>query len=317
MASDLRRIDLNLLVALEAVLEECNLTRAAERVGMTQPSMSSALNRLRKVTGDELLIRAGRGYVRSAGGEELLPIVREALSEVRRTLLASRDFDPATSTRRFTISASDYALFVIGTALERRLAEVAPGVEVAYDSIPSIDHGTHLLRRDLVIGSARRGIPGQRMTVFGDRFVCVVSDRDTPLEGDHASLAELSALPYLAGWFGEDILTPADDALAEAGVTVHCVQRAPGLLSLPFLIPGTQLYAFIPERLAAQVSEELGLRVVQTPLDISPLVEAAHWHPLNSDEAGLCWLLEVLAEVGREVRQSTSLRPGGVGDVLV
>ena len=301
--TSLRKIDLNLLVALEAVLEERNLTRAAERIGMTQPAMSGALARLRKLIGDDLLIRVGRGYELSPVAEDLLPTVREAMAQVQRTLGASRAFDPATSTRRFTISVSDYALFVIGTRLERRLAELAPGVEVAFDHIPPPGElGTHLLRRDLVIGGTKRGIPGQRQAVFRDRFVCIVSDADTPLRGNHASHEELEALPYLAGWFGDDVRTHADDALAAAGVQVRRVQTAPGLLSLAFLVPGTQLFAFVPERLAVDMGAQLGLRVVSVPFEVPPLVEAAHWHPLNAEEAGLRWLLGVIGEIGRELR---------------
>ncbi|MFT4265152.1 MAG: LysR family transcriptional regulator [Nocardioides sp.] len=301
MAVDLRKIDLNLLVALEAVLDERNLTRAAERIGTTQPSMSSTLTRLRKVTGDELLIRSGRGFLLTPAAEELLPLVREALGQVRRTLEASRAFDPGTSTRRFTISASDYAMFVIGTPLEQRLAEVAPGVELDFDSIPGEDLSTHLMRRDLIIGGARRGIPGHRMTVFGDRFVCVVGAGEEP-PGGRLSLEEMSERPYLSASFGDGVLTPVDDALAEAGIAPRRRVQAPGLLALPFLVAETDLYAFVPERLMRRTGATLGLQVVETPLEVQPLVEAAHWHPLTTDEAGLRWLLGILREIGAELR---------------
>ncbi|MEP9385164.1 LysR family transcriptional regulator [Nocardioides sp. KR10-350] len=300
--ADLRKIDLNLLVALEAVLDEQNLTRAAKRVGITQPAMSGALGRLRKLTGDELLVRVGRGFELTPVGEELLPLVRQALEQVERTLAASRNFDPATSSRRFTVSLSDYALYVLGPRLERRLVELAPGVEVAFDSLPAPqDLATHLLRRDLVIGGVGRGIPGRRQEVFRDRFVCVVSDVDTPLVGESATFAELAAMPYLSAWFGAGVSTPVDDALAEHGVRLEPAQQAPGLLTLPFLLPGTQMFAFVPERLALAMGPSLGLRTVTTPLRIPTLVEAAHWHPVNTEEAGLRWLLGVLGEIAEEI----------------
>lgn len=302
--ADLRKIDLNLLVALDAVLDEQNLTRAAERIGITQPAMSGALVRLRRLTGDELLIRSGRGFRLSPVGEELLPHVRQALTQVERTLAASRNFDPATSRRRFTVSISDYALFVLGPRLERRLTELAPGVEVAFDSLPPTpDLATHLLRRDLVVGGVGRGIPGQRQQVFRDRFVCVVSDAETPLAGHAATLDDLAGLPYLSPWFGEGVTTPVDDALAEQGITFRPVQESPGLLTLPFLLPGTRMFAFVPERLARAMASPLGLRTVATPLHIPTLVEAAHWHPVNAEEAGLRWLLGVLREIADEISQ--------------
>lgn len=305
-------MDINLLVALGALLEEQNLTRAGERIAMSQPAMSGALARLRKYYGDELLVRAGRHYELSPLGRELLPKVREALRQAERTLGAAQTFDPATSVRTFAISISDYALTVLIDPLLAMLAERAPGVTVEFDPLPS-DHmslESHLLRRDLVVAGAPPGIPGRRQAIFRDRFVCIASRHNPAAAGGALTLTELAALPHAVGTFGPHVTTPADRALAEAGVRREAAVTVSGLLTLPFVVTGTDLVAFVPERLALRMLDGLSLRIVETPLRPVPLVEAAHWHPSTSGEAGLQWLLAVLQEVATQVRHAPAAGAG-------
>jgi DNA-binding transcriptional LysR family regulator len=303
-------MDINLLVTLGALLEEQNLTRAGERIAMSQPAMSGALARLRKYYDDELLVRVGRHYELSPLGRELLPKVGEALRQAARTLGAAQTFDPATSVRTFAISISDYALTVLIDPLLALLAERAPGVTVDFDPVPH-DHATiesHLLRRDLVIAGAPSGIPGRRQAVFRDRFVCIASRQNPAAAHGSLSLADLAALPHAVGTFGPDISTPVDRALAEAAIEREAAVTVSGLLTLPFVVSGTDLVAFVPERLVERTIEGLDLRIVAVPLPAIPLVEAAHWHPSTSGEAGLQWLLAQFQEVAVRVRRTPAIR---------
>ena len=134
----LRGVDLNLLVALEALLEERNLTRAGARVNVTQPAMSSALTRLRRHFGDELLVRVDRSYQLTPFAERTLPLVRTALREAGRMLEVSPAFEPLTSTRQFAISVSDYALTVLTAPLTELLNQRAPQVGVDFDPLPRL-----------------------------------------------------------------------------------------------------------------------------------------------------------------------------------
>ena len=295
-------VDLNLLVALGAALEERNLTRAGQRIGLTPPAMSGALARLRRLLDDELLIREGRGYVLSPLAESLLPTVQDALARAEHTLNAARVFAPATSTRTFAISISDYALTILSEPLERLLAARAPGVSIVFDSIP-VAKQAQLLRRDLVIADVRMGMPGRRRAIFTDEFVCVVRAGHPRVTGDELSLDELAKLPYAAGSLGDGSPTPADLALTAEGVEPHVVLRCAGLLALPFIVSRSDVFTFLPERLAVTSAERLGVRIVRTPLRIAPLVEAVHWHPSNSEEAGLQWLLGLLREISRGLRR--------------
>jgi DNA-binding transcriptional LysR family regulator len=295
----LTSVDLNLLTVLGALLEERNLTRAGERLYMTQSAMSGALARLRKLLDDELLIRQGRGYELSPLAQELLPRVRHALEQADRTLTASSNFDPDTSTRTFSISISDYALTVLNRPLLQLISDRATGVTIEFDPLPSrsAELERQLMRRDLVIGSDRLQIEGEQRVIFSDRYVCIISPRDRYDRRTELSTQDLATLPYASASFGDDVQTPAEEAFETAGVIPHIAVSVTGLLSLPFLVSGTDLFAFVPEALARRCEDELSLRIVDTPLALPPLVESAHWHAVNTREAGLHWLLDLIANV--------------------
>ena len=135
MKERLREVDANLLLSLHALLEERNLTHAGERMTMSQPAMSGALARLRKHFDDELLVRVGRGFELTPLAERLRPVVAEAVEAAEALLGNQREFDPATSNKRFAVSMSEYAMTVLAEPLTRLLAEQAPGCSVALDPI--------------------------------------------------------------------------------------------------------------------------------------------------------------------------------------
>ena len=151
-------IDLNLLAALGALLEERNLTRAGARLNLTQPAMSAALTRLRQHFGDELLVRSGRQFVLTPDAERVLPAVQHALQQVDRTFAATGEFDAANSTRAFSIAISGQSIVTL-SGLLRRAHELAPGVRLDLRPVPAeaISGDRGLLQHDLVI--APLGIP--------------------------------------------------------------------------------------------------------------------------------------------------------------
>jgi len=293
-----RGVDYNLLVALRALLAERNVTRAAAAVSMSQPAMSAALARLRTHYGDDLLLRTGRSYELSPLGLELLPQVVAALDSVAGALDPWATFDPATSTRRFTVSGSDYALAVVLEPLLAAVHRQAPGVTVDFDPVPMPggDHMGHLLRRDLMIAAMGYDFPGRRQVVFSDRFVCVVAADNPRLRDGRLTLADVAELPHVAA-FGGHAPTPADDVLLEAGVVPRVEVTVQGLLAVPFTVSGTDLCAFVPERLLRRCPPSLGLAVAELPLEDPELAEAAYWHPSRHADPSVRWLRDVLAGV--------------------
>lgn len=298
--TDVRKLDLNLVVVLEALLAERNLTRAGERVGMTQPAVSGALSRLRELFDDPLLEREGRGFVLTPRAEELIPAVAECMASVQRTFDILPTFDPATSTRTFLVSASDYVLAEITSPLLSVLEREAPRTNVKFDGLPSEEmvSPVDLLRRDVTIAGTGRGVPGKRASLFSDRFVCIVDAAHPALHdaggGGALSLDALRRLRYVRSVFGPHVSTHVDDMLSAAGIVPRTALTVQGFMPVPFAVAGTDWVGWVPERTANRYAASLGLVVASTPIAPSVLVEAAHWHPSKSDDPALQWLVQQL-----------------------
>ncbi|MBV9795475.1 MAG: LysR family transcriptional regulator [Actinobacteria bacterium] len=291
--------DLNLVVALKALLEEGNVTRAGAKIGKSQPAMSTALARLRRHYQDELLVRVGRDYELTPFARALVPSVQQTLSSVELALDTGRRFDPATSQHRFRLTATDYALTVLGEPLLRRIGAAAPGVRLDFDSIPvdmhESDHG--LMHCDALIAPRGFGFPGAHEHLFRDRFVCVADPANPRLGDGRLDLADLEALPHAVRSCGGTHVAPADRVLDELGVRRHVQVTTVGWLPLPFLVAGTDLVAVIPERLAQGVGVPLGLAVVEPPFGRVELIETLWWHPDRAGTAEHAWLRRTLTEV--------------------
>jgi DNA-binding transcriptional LysR family regulator len=294
--TDIRKLDLNLVVVLDALLAERNLTRAGERVGMTQPAVSSALTRLRELYDDPLLEREGRGFVLTPHAESLIPLVAECMAEVMRTFDVLPEFDPITSTRTFLVSASDYVLSEITSPLLSVLAREAPHTKVEFDPLPveAMVSPVDLLRRDIMIVGTGRGVPGKRASLFADRFVCVVDGANPALRDGALSLEALTRLAHVRSVFGPQVSTHVDDMLSAVDLSPRVALTVQGFLPVPFAIAGTPWVGWVPERTANRYATSLGLVIARTPIEPSVLVEAAHWHPSKSADPALQWLVRQL-----------------------
>jgi DNA-binding transcriptional LysR family regulator len=306
MTDGLRGVDANLLLSLQALLEERNLTHAGIRMNMAQPTMSGALSRLRRHFNDELLVRTNRGFELTDVARNLLPLVSEALAAAESLLGVSQPFRPEESTRRFTLSLSEYAMTVLAAPLIRRLRERAPGCSVAFDTLPDTreQFEQQLLRRDLIVGPIWPDFPGSRQPVFTDHLVCIVA-RDNPrLVDGQLSLDDLRAMPHAVGEPGEpsEFPRPLEVAMHQAGVHsrhVQVVETSP--LTLPFAVSGTDLCAFEPSRLATRCLDMLDLTIAQTPIPRVEITEAAHWHPRRTNDPAITWLRKLFYDVAIEL----------------
>ncbi|MCM0616847.1 LysR family transcriptional regulator [Paenarthrobacter sp. TYUT067] len=282
-------------------MTEQNLTRAGEKIEMTQPAVSRALTRLRRQFDDELLTRVGRGFTLTEKGAALQPIVRQTVVEVTRTLEVLPSFDPLSSTRTFLISASDFVLEELTSPLFRLLSREAPGVAVEFDALPagSTVAPSELLKRDVFIARAGSTVPGRRQELFRDTFVCVVA-RDNPrLEDGKLTLDDIATMRHVIGAFGENIATPATIMLSDAGISPRTSVVVRGLLPVPFMVSGTGMIGIIPRRMAERYMDRLDLVIAETPMTPGNLVESAHWHPTNSVDPALQWLVAILRRAAR------------------
>jgi DNA-binding transcriptional LysR family regulator len=302
MRERLREVDANLLLSLHALLEERNLTHAGERMTMSQPAMSGALARLRKHFDDELLVRSGRGFELTALAEEIRPMVTEAVEAAEALLGNVRDFDSASSTKRFTVSMSEYAMTVLAEPLTLILAEQAPACTVALDPIDvrPDQFEAQLMRRDLIIGPLGFDFPGRLQPVFTDELVCLVT-KDHPLLKDGAlTLDDLGRMPHAVAEFhaAGERRRPLEVELDRLGLEDRTkLVQVTSLLTLPFAVAGTDMCAFVPSRLARRCLDVLGLVIASTPLDPVTITEAAHWHARRETDPAVVWLRRLLYDV--------------------
>lgn len=305
--TDVRKLDLNLVVVLDALLTERNLTRAGELVGMTQPAVSGALTRLRELLADPLLVREGRGFTLTPFAASLIPTVADCMVEVHRMFEVLPEFDPATSTRTFVVAASDYALAELTSPLLSIFARDAPHTSVNLEGLPTaaVVSPVDLLRHDITIVATGRGVPGKRASLFSDQFVCIVDAGNPALRDGALSLEALRELPHVRSVFGDHAATHVDDMLGSAGIEPPVAMTVQGFMQVPFLVTGTTWAGWVPERTARRYASRLGLVIAPTPLAPGVLVEAAHWHPSKSADPALTWLVERLREASEIVEFGT------------
>ncbi|SHN46743.1 LysR family transcriptional regulator [Cryptosporangium aurantiacum] len=297
----LGQVDLNLLVVLDALLREKNVTRAAERLHMSQPATSTALARLRKVLGDELLTKHGRYLELTPRAESLIEPVREVLATIEQTIVRPPVFDPASDTRRFTVIASDYVGAMLLRPLLGRLSGLAAGLRL--DAAPvGARYLTALQRDELDIAILPDRIVGDdvlpacsRLPVLDDRFVGAVWTGH-PRAGDRLDAELLASSPYLM-YAVEGARAIFEDELDAAGCVRHVVATASTFMTMPFMLAGTELVAMVPERLARRVAAAADIRILEPAIPLQPLRQSAYWHTRRDRDPGHVWLREELLAV--------------------
>jgi LysR family nod box-dependent transcriptional activator len=180
------------------------------------------------------------------------------------------------------------------------LAHEAPQVSVEFGPLSHIDP-VDLLRDDVAIASAVRGVPGRRQSLFSDTLVCIVRRGHPALRDGALTLDDLARLPYVQVTLADGVVMYADEVLAAIGVKLNVVRTVPGFLPVPFTVAGSDMYGFVPARLADLYAEDLDLAVVEPPLALPVLIESAFWHPSRDDDPALRWLIGILRTVAERV----------------
>lgn len=292
----MKNLDLNLLPQLQVLLELRNVSRAAERLQLSQPATSAALARLRRHFDDELLVRNGRNYHLSPFAQSLVPLVDQAMEHVQRAARVRSRFDPSTSEREFIIAASDYAAVLMVRSLRGILQREAPHVVVDFVPTPGLE-GTlaEYSKIDLLVGPQGYGMPGDSKQLFRDSFVAVVDAGNPILELASLSLDDLVSAPHAVGYFGEGISTPADKIFETRNVRRRVAAVVAGFLSLPLLVEGTDLVALVPRMLAARSQRGAEIAVLEFHQELeAELVEAMYWHPSQTEDPASVWLRSVV-----------------------
>jgi DNA-binding transcriptional LysR family regulator len=298
---NLTSLDLNLVPALRALLQERNVTRAGRRIGLSQPATSAALARLRRHFDDELLARVGNGYELTPLGNALLERTVTACDLLERLLASQASFEPASEEREFTLLASDYAVAVFGTRLARVLHQEAPGIRLRFQQVDQSAVDTVATTLSAVDGILMphgiiAGFPA--VELYRDRWVCVLA-ADHPDVGDALTLDDLARL----SWVGYQRLydAPAARQLSLLGIEPRVEVSVQSFQLLPSLVAGTRRIALVQERLARTLVGVADVRIMDCPFDAVPVREAMWWHPVHAQDAAHTWLRETVERVGREL----------------
>lgn len=295
---NLRQLDLNLLVTLDALLAEHNVTRAAERLHYSQPAVSVQLARLREAFGDPLLLPGPRGMRPTARADELRQPLRLALEALQRAVSPARPFDPAASTHTWRVAAADYGATTIVLPALPGLRAAAPGARLAILPLqPSrIARQAEQGEIDLAFHTGDGAPPGlHRQTLFAERYV-LVGRAGHPRLKRRPTLAQFRGLDFvLVSTEGGGFHGIADEALARLGLTRRVVLSVPQFLYARSVVAGTDLVAMLPSRL---VRDSRGLRVCEAPLEVPGYDMVMLWHERCHRDSAHQWLRGRIAAAG-------------------
>lgn len=304
--ANLNRFDLNLLVALDTLLSERSVTRAADRLCVTQPALSGSLQRLRYHFDDQLLVRVGREMELTPKARALIEPVRNALLQINAALETQAIFDPYTSERTFRIAMSDYCVHVFLPHVVPNLMARAPHMRLVTENVfgPSFSRleGGDI---DLIITHGdrrlfgREGVDTDLMStdLFQDDFVCAVA-ADHPIDAE-MTMDDYLLYPHALVDFGANTRTVEEAEIERQGIVINDKFLVPSFGGLLYALAGTQLIATVQRKLADLLAPNLAIRVMPSPVKLATLKETLIWHKRSNDDPGHIWLREILLEAGR------------------
>ncbi|CAB3629938.1 LysR family transcriptional regulator [Achromobacter mucicolens] len=296
---NLKDVDLNLLVVFNELHKHGRVSAAAESLGISQPGVSNALARLRKLLGDELFLRTSRGMVPTPYAESLAQPIADALAALHGTLNARVAFDPARSERAFVIGVNDVGETYFLPRLMRALDQVAPGVTIRTVRTTSIDVRDEMERgrMDLAMGF----LPGLKGGFFQRRlfrqpYVCIFR-QDHPLARSGVSARQFRAAEHVAivsEGTGHGVV---DEVIARAGIRRRLRLTVPHFMAVGPVLQATDMIAVVPQRFADCACGPFGLASAPCPVKIPESVINVFWHARNHREAANQWLRQVVVDV--------------------
>jgi DNA-binding transcriptional LysR family regulator len=288
------------LVALDALLAEQSITRAALRLNLSQSATSGVLARLREYFNDELLVQVGRSMVMTPLARDLADPVRGVLLQIQATIEIKAEFDPTTSSRHFRVIASDYPTSVLFPELSRLLSRQAPGVTLEILA-PDPNHLLMLDRGEIDV----KLMPSKYITdehpneiLFEDSYCCVVWASNT-LVKDTISLEQYMELGHVSTNFGKSVPSFEEWFFQSTGLSRRVEISTGNFNSLPLLLLGTERVATMHTRLALMFAHYFPLRLLTPPMAIPNLVEHMQWHKFLDNDPAHRWFRGLLRQAAR------------------
>jgi DNA-binding transcriptional LysR family regulator len=298
------KLDLNLLVVLNALLTERSISRAAEKIHLSQPATSNALSRLRDYFEDELLVSSGRQLLLTPRAESLIEPVREVLMRIDSTIAAQPEFDPGSESRDFTLLASDFTMTVLIPPLLESLFKEAPGIRIHLRG--QTERPDEVLEQGkadfLIIPSQYLSKSHPSVALFEEEYVCVTWEGNTRVRERLTLDDYLSCGHVTANFSGERQATTFDGWFMDSfDVSRRVDVTAPSMAALPAMVIGTDRIATVHRRIAERAQAWLPVKLWEAPLKIPRLVQMLQWHKYKSNDAATIWLRQRLIEVASRI----------------
>jgi len=298
---DIRNVDLNLLVAFDALVAECSVSRAAVRLHLSQPAASALLARLRELFGDPLLLRSARGMLPTPRALELLGPVRRVLDEIDAIVQPRAAFDAASAVHTFILSASDYVEYTLLPTLVDYLERKAPGVrlEVRPLDLQLVTKQMESGDVDLCVTGLQNAPAGLHVRpLYAERIVSVVR-RNHPGVGARLTLDKFCSLEHIqVSVRGSGFSNRIDEALTALGRKRRARLSVPHFLLIPEIVARSDMISALPERLALGYAKKL--RLFEPPLEIQGFTVGEIWHERNQRDPAQQWLRDLLLELAKK-----------------
>jgi len=294
-----KNLDLNLLVALDALLTEESVSRAAEKMNLSQSAMSAALRRMRAYFEDDLFVTVGRQTKPTALALELAEPVRRVLKEVNTDIISREPFNPSTSLRSIDIAASDYVTRVVLARFLPYLKQKAPHLRLDIWPITGSTTLTSFANGEIdllitVEAVLNPDLPMQE--IFTEDFVAI-SWSDNEDIGDTLTLADFARLGHVAVRLGAYRATPIDEQyVLQAGINRRIEITVGAFDLIPELVVGTPRIAMLQRRLAEHYAQTLPIRIMELPFAFNPIMVAMQWHRHNTTDPAQSWFRDTLTK---------------------
>jgi len=297
--TDMRNVDLNLLVAFEALMQTRSVTKAAERLRVGQPSASYSLKRLRDLLGDPLFVRTPSGMAPTPRALALEEPISSILASIGTTLFASPSFDPLREKRIFRVGAIDYSQSVIADRLLSVLQRRAPECKLILTATDCDTAGRALERGeiDVAVGAFPELVSAtHQLVLYRERYECVFDAKACRVPAP-MTRAQWLALPHIIMSTKSDYSGPLDEVLKGSGERREVAVSTPNFLAIPYLLKGKRLVAALPSRLARTCRVHLGLATCAMPFEVPEFDVVMVWNSRTGNEPGAVWLRDQIIEI--------------------
>ena len=290
-------LDLNLVRVFVTIYEARSVTHAAARLGVTQPTVSYGLAKMREAYADQLFVRSRTGLTPTSLADQLFVKFREALANIESTLEERHKFAPARSTRRFRLAMSDIGTLFFVPPLLRRFQEIAPRIEIEIVEISdSVADDLAAGRLDFAIGNLQAlGLHLRSSALFREHYVCLMSEEHPSIDAA-MTIREFAAARHIMVDSPSSGHRLVDDELAKRGVSRNVVARVPNFTVLPQLLSQSDLLVVLPSRVALLYVAQGGLKAMPLPVRLGKFDVQVHWHTRHESGPAHQWLREEIVQ---------------------